>query len=135
VSRRLGGLPPARVLAVNGVLTGVGFGIQAWAGGAPVYVAAIVVWTMGEIIGAPMGAAVVAGLAPASLRGTYQGAFQTAWGGGAFLAPMLGGLVMGRFGAPALWTSCMALGCLVGAGHWFVTGALLARRSRPTQGG
>ncbi|MCX5795903.1 MAG: MFS transporter [Elusimicrobia bacterium] len=129
VGQRLGRLPPARVLALNGLLTGVGFGIQALAGGAPIYVAAIVVWTLGEIIGAPMASTVVASLSPASLRGTYQGALQTAWGGGAFLAPMLGGFAMGSFGGPALWVGCMVLGCLVGLGHWLVTGAILQRRS------
>jgi len=127
VSQRLGRLPPARMLAFSGLLVGAGFGIQALAGGVPVYVAAIVVWTLGEIVGAPMGAAVVASLAPASLRGTYQGAFGMAWGGGAFLAPMLGGFVMGRWGGPSLWVGCLALGCLVGVGHWFVTGAILDR--------
>ncbi|MDD5629986.1 MAG: MFS transporter [Elusimicrobia bacterium] len=128
ISRKLQRAHPARMLAVSGALTGLGFGVQALAGGAPVYVAAIVVWTFGEMVGAPMGAAVVAALAPPSLRGTYQGAFGMAWGGGAFLAPMLGGLVMGRLGAPSLWLGCMALGGLVGLGHWFITAAALRRR-------
>jgi hypothetical protein len=49
------------------------------------------------------------------------------WGLSMGLSPILGGQVIERLGAPALWTLCLALGFLVGAGHFI---AAPSRRRR-----
>ena len=50
------------------------------------------------ITGMPTAAAVVAGLAPAELRGRYQGVFTMSWGVAFAVAPLLGGEVLARLG-------------------------------------
>lgn len=120
---------PAKVLAAAALLTGLGFGMFAFASTFAFYAAAIVVLTLGEILGAPAGPSVVADLAPPALRGTYQGALQMAWGGGAFLAPMIGALLMSRWGGATLWLSCLALGIIVAVGHLLVTASIVGERT------
>ncbi|MDD5656538.1 MAG: MFS transporter [Elusimicrobia bacterium] len=120
----------ARTLAAAAIFTGIGFGMCALGGSLPLYAASVVIWTLGEILGAPVAPSVVAELAPPDLRGTYQGAFMMAFGGGGFLAPLAGALVMARWGAPALWTACLGLGVLVAAGHLTLTEALTRRQPR-----
>jgi MFS family permease len=72
---------------------------------------------MGEVVGFPAGATVVANLSPPELRGRYQGAFSMSWGVAFTIAPILGGEVLTRAGGPALWGTCFAIGIAVAAGH------------------
>ena len=57
------------------VVVGLGFGLTALAGSVLAYAATVVVWTLGEIVTAGLGAAIVADLAPPSMRGRYSGAY------------------------------------------------------------
>jgi MFS family permease len=112
------------VLACGSILTGAGFAILGVAHGSiPICVAAVLLFTFGEIASAPVAPSVVADMAPASQRGAYQGAYQFSWGGGTFLAPFLGSYVLAAFGASVLWTSCAFLGALAALGFWMVTPA------------
>ena len=109
-------------LVAGCVLTGLGLGATALAGGALVYALASVVWTLGEIGFSTAAPALVAELAPVDRRGAYQGTYQLAWGTAAVVAPTLGTLVLARLGAHALWVGCLAA-CLVAAVlHARVTG-------------
>ena len=122
----------SRVLAVSALLVGGGFAINAFAGivGVPLYALSIGVWTLGEILLSPVAPAVVADLAPGSLRGTYQGVYQMAWGAAFCVAPLTGSLVLGHFGASTLWLSCAAIGIAVAVLHLGTAGA---RRRRLLQ--
>jgi MFS family permease len=121
---------PSLLLAASAVLIGAGFGVNALAGALPplaVYAAGVALWTVGEVVGFPAAAAVVANLSPPDLRGRYQGAFSMAWGVALTIAPVLGGEVLTRAGGPALWAICLGIGVSVAAGH---LAAAPARRRR-----
>ena len=110
----------ARFLAAAAVLIGLGYGVNALAGvlpPVPVYLAGVVLWTVGEVAQSPVAATVVADLAPAGLRGRYQGAFSMSWGIAFTLAPLAGGAVLDRFGGAALWLGCLGAGIAVALGH------------------
>jgi MFS family permease len=109
--------PRSRVLAASAILTGLGFGLSMFATTVPTYIASILIWTLGEISMAPVAPAIVADLSPERLRGTYQGAFQMAWGASSFAAPALGSWMLGRFGGEALWSGCAALGGVAAIGQ------------------
>jgi hypothetical protein len=57
---------------------------------------------------AAVAGAIVAGLAPAHLRGGYLGLFGASWSASALLAPLGGIQLLGR-GAAALWLTCGAV--------------------------
>ena len=113
----------AVALALAAALTGVGFGLHALSANMGLAMLAVVVWTLGEIAQAPVAPTVVADLAPPELRGSYQGAYHMLWGLAACTAPALGGIVMGRFGATALWLGCLALGAVAAGWHLAIAGA------------
>ncbi len=118
-------LDGGRLLAASAVFIGTGFGVNALAGWLPplpVYVAGVVLWTIGEVTGFPAAAAVVANLSPPALRGRYQGAFSMAWGVAFTIAPVLGGEVLTRAGGGALWATCLAIGLSVAVGHLLAAG-------------
>jgi MFS family permease len=72
------------------------------------------VWTLGEMVNAPVSSAYLAGLAPAHLRGRYLGANSTTWALGTVLAPGLGGILFG-IDERLLWLSCLVLGVVAAA--------------------
>jgi MFS family permease len=104
-------------------LQGVGFGMTAFADSMPAHVAAIAVWTLGEILQAGLLGALVAALAPEHLRGRYMGTFGFSFGAAAFLAPVLGTQVLDRAGEGALWGGAFAVCVASGVGLLVVAGA------------
>jgi MFS family permease len=127
IGHQLGRWDHSRILAAGIMLTGVGFGANAFATSTLSYAAGVVIWTLGEIVIQTVGVAIAADLAPAHLRGRYLGTFGTAWGVAAFVAP-LGGTRLLVLGAPVLWSTCFAL-CLVAAIGQLMLGPAIRRRT------
>ncbi len=125
-SRLLRRFPHHRVLASAAVLVGAGFGLNSVMHDMAGFALAITVWSIGEIVMSGIGPSVTADAAPPGLRGAYQGLFQASIGAAALLSPALGAQVLGRFGAPALWTCCLLVGCVAAAGQ-LVLGTLPPR--------
>ncbi|HEX3765511.1 MAG TPA: MFS transporter [Kofleriaceae bacterium] len=144
LARRLRRFDGSRLLAIASLLFGLGYGLNALVpglasslaelglGGAhawslALYLAGSALWTVGEVIGFPVASTLVADLAPVALRGRYQGAFSMVWGMSMGFSPIVGGQMIDRFGAPALWALCLCVGTAVAAGHLI---AAPARRER-----
>jgi predicted MFS family arabinose efflux permease len=128
----------ARLLAASALLFGLGYGAYALADllpPVPVYAAGVALWTLGEVVGFPVAAAVTADLAPADLRGRYQGAFSMCWGVAFTIAPLAAGEVLTRRGGRFFWLCCLAVGSLVAIGHLAAAGPrrrrLAALHARP----
>lgn len=122
------------VLAVGAVLTGAGMGVNGFVSTPVPYAFGIALWTLGELAFSPVAPTVVADLAPAALRASYQGTFQMSWGAAWFLAPMLGSLVLGRFGSFTLWCSCMAVGGVAAVLHLVIAPGVEGAASQRTMG-
>jgi MFS family permease len=122
--------PHFGVLALAALLTGAGFGMNAWASTLPAYILAVGVWTLGEILVNAVAPTIIAELSPVQLRGLYQGIFGSAWGLAFFVGPLLGGWVFGAFSPDVLWLSCALLGGVVAAGFLALSGAARRRLER-----
>ncbi|MFO0599245.1 MAG: MFS transporter [Myxococcaceae bacterium] len=109
--------PYAQVLAIAAALTGVGFGLTALATTLPLYALTVAVWTLGEILFAPVNATLVAKLSPTHLRGRYQGAFTLTWSLASMVAPLLSSSLLPVIGHRALWLGCLAIGLGCAAAH------------------
>ncbi|OPF84564.1 MFS transporter [Streptomyces antioxidans] len=131
VTRFLEHRDPAPLLTVSALLTGAGFGLTAFAGSVGMYALAVMVWTVGEIINSPTQMGLVARLSPTHGRGRYQGMYTLSWSLASLIAPLVGGAVMDRFGADALWAASAVVG-LVAAGGYVALGRAL--RNRPAAG-
>jgi MFS family permease len=105
VTRRF---PAPRMIAVGVLLTGVGFGLTAVAFSVPVLALTVVIWTFGEMIAAPVMNTFVADLAPAHLRGRYQGAYVLTFSVASVLAPAIGTWLF-AWSPTGLWLTCAAL--------------------------
>jgi predicted MFS family arabinose efflux permease len=63
----------------------------------------ILIFVIGEMLWIPTSQAIVAGLAPADIRGAYMGAFASTSSAGFALGPFFGLQVRGGFGDTAMW--------------------------------
>jgi MFS family permease len=124
VSRWLDARRPAPVLAISALLTGLGFGLNGWVEGFAPAVAGVALWTLGEILHAPVSSAVIADRSPVDLRGRYQGLFSMNFALAGFFAINAGGQIYGR-SPMGLWMVCLAVGAVSALGY-LVLGPRLA---------
>ena len=107
-------LPPRPLIALGYGLTGVGVALTGVAHGVPMLAFTVVIWTLGEMIYAPVTGAYVTGLAPERYRGRYMGLWHTMWSAGMILGPLMGTWIYERSPA-ALWTACFVVGLVAAA--------------------
>jgi len=129
VVNRLQAHDRSRVLAAGCATVGLGFGAMTFASSLPGYAAATLVWTLGEIMFSAVASAVIADLAPAHLRGRYNGLWGVTWGAGAMLGPLLGSRLLAA-GRPALWLSCAVLCAAAAAGQLWLGPAVRGRSAQ-----
>jgi MFS family permease len=115
--------PAVTMMVLGSLLVGLGFALNAVAEAFAAFAATVVIWTLGEIIFAPVAGAWVADIAPERLRGRYQGAWGLSWGVAFMVGPFLGAAIY-SWSPDGLWLTCGLLG-LIGAA------LLLQARSRP----
>ena len=101
--------PYRPVLALGSFLVGLGFALNALANDLPALAATVMIWTLGEIVYAPVASAYVADIAPEHLRGRYHGAWGLTWGLAYVLAPVVGASNF-AWNHDALWALCGVLG-------------------------
>ncbi|AUX24085.1 MFS transporter [Sorangium cellulosum] len=104
-----------RVLAAGALLVSLGFGLSPWSDGLWSAAALVLVWTLGEMLVLPTGAAAATAFAPADDPGRYLGAYFAASSAAFILAPLAGTSLYER--APALpFHVALALGPALAAG-------------------
>jgi predicted MFS family arabinose efflux permease len=99
-------------LVVGGILIAIGFGLYFLPISLFVLIAAVLVWTLGEIMQAPFKQTVVTNLAPVALRARYLGLFSMCYSLALTIGAPLGGFVFEEYGPRALWKSCFCVATL-----------------------
>ena len=82
--------PMRHVMAVGYVLCAAGFALNGFAHTIPALVLCMIIFTIGEMITMPTGAAYLADLAPPDMRGRYMGAAGLTWAMALILGPISG---------------------------------------------
>jgi MFS family permease len=119
---------PRSLLVVSSLLAGYGFGLTAFAGSVGVFMLTVCVWTLAEIVNAPIQTGLVVRLSPVHGRGRYQGVYTLSWSVAALVAPLMSGAVIDRLGADWLWGMCAVVGTAAGVGY-----GVLMRRLPPEE--
>lgn len=101
----------SKMIVIGAMLTAIGFGMIGVVTSVPLFVMTVAIWTLGEMLLAPLSNAIVSDLAPVHLRGRYMGAITMCWSVGmAFV--FLGGLILQRMGGGVLWSLAFGLGMM-----------------------
>jgi len=106
IGRRAEGFPPMLAMAVGSILYGFGFGMFAFVSTTFLFVTAMIVLTVGEMIIMPVSQSLVARFAPEDMRGRYMAIYGISFSLPFVFGPLLAGLVMDN-GDPRLlyWVS------------------------------
>jgi MFS family permease len=101
--------PARRVMASGYLLCALGFALNAFAHTIPALVICMIIFTTGEMITMPTGAAYLANLAPPEFRGRYMGVAGLTWAAALIIGPVSG---MRLFAASPVtyWTICATAG-------------------------
>jgi len=125
LSRRVAKVRPLTLMAVGTVLYAIGFGMYGFVSVYPLFLAAMAVITVGEMLALPTSQALAAQFAPEDMRGRYLAVFSFSWLIPSAVGPMLAGLLIDNADPQWLWRTDLVVG-LVAAGAF----ALLQRWMR-----
>ncbi len=121
VPKAVKGMGDETPLVLAATLMAVGFGLNAFADDIALFTVATVVWTLGEVLWAPMSATFIAVRAPEGRVSTYQGSYFFAWNAAFVIGGPVGITVANAYGYPFLWISLLVLGLGVAAGFKSMT--------------
>jgi len=131
VLRLIDRLRAVPTVAASSLILGVGFGLTAFARSVPAFAVTVIVWTIGEIGFNAVVPALIASIAPAHLRGRYNGLIGMAFGASSLLGPLAGTWLFG-VGPGLLWLACL-VSCALSAAVTLALGPAIARRRRDIQ--
>lgn len=114
ISRWASRKPLFLIMALGSALYLVGFGSYGWVSTAGLFVAAMFVITLGEMLVIPSGQALTALLAPGDMRARYVAMERFNWIIAQSLGPLAASVIMDRLDARWVWHGCSIV-CAIGA--------------------
>ena len=116
IARRLEKYKSMLMMAAGSFLYAIGFAMYGFVSGYMLFVAAMVVITIGEMIVSPFQQALVAGFAPETMRGRYMAVSGLSWGIAFAIGPYFAGVILDGPNPNLLWVFCGFLGILATIG-------------------
>ncbi len=132
VSRQIKAKPPFLMMALGGAFYILGFGMFGFVSAYSLFVAALVIITIGEMIVMPTGQALAANFAPEEMRGRYMAVFHLSWSIPATIGPGAAGYILDNFNPNLLWYAG-GLICAVAVLGFYILHLWIGRQSRFTQ--
>ena len=112
ITRRIKKYPPMLLMAFGTFLYVIGFSLYGFVASFAMFVVAMVIITVGEMIVSPVSQALVATFAPEDMRGRYMAVSGVSWGLPFALGPYLAGLIMDGPQPHLLWYAAGFIGLL-----------------------
>ncbi len=131
VTRSIRTFPPMLMMVAASALYGIGFLMYGFVSAFWLFMLAMVIITIGEMVHVPVAQALVAFLSPEDMRGRYMAFFGLAWMIPNIVASFLAGLVMDNYNPNLVWVWAGLLS-LVAVAAFFVL--YLRTRHRPGVG-
>jgi MFS family permease len=114
IARRIARYRPMTMMALGTLLYAIGFGMYGLVSSYVLFIVAMFIITVGEMVVMPTSQALVAKIAPEDMRGRYMAVFGFGWVIPQAVGPLLAGLVMDNADPRWVWYAAGLLG-LVGA--------------------
>ena len=116
ITRRIKDYPPMLMMTFGTVLYAIGFAMYGFVSAYFMFVAAMVIITIGEMIVSPVSQALVASFAPEDMRGRYMAVSGFSWGIPFAIGPYLAGLIIDGPNPNNLWYVAGFVGLLAAFG-------------------
>ncbi len=115
-------------MAAGTFLYAIGFAMYGFVSVYSLFMLAMVIITIGEMIVAPVGQALVAKFAPEEMRGRYMAVFGISWGIPFAIGPYLAGLILDNYDPRWLWYIAGVIGLLAVFGFLGITATHRTKR-------
>lgn len=112
VTRRTRGHAPMVMMALGALFYAAGFAMYGFVSNYVLFLLAMAIITIGEMIVSPVAQALVARLAPAEMRGRYMAIYGFTWIIPAAIGPLAAGIIMDNYNPDWVWYLCGILGLL-----------------------
>lgn len=123
ITRRISDKPPMLILALGSLLYVVGFGMYGFVDVYVLFMLAMGIITVGEMVIIPVAQAYVGKAAPEDMRGRYSGVMGFSWMIPWMIGPLLAGLIMDNGDPNWIWYGSAILGLVATAGFlWLRNG-------------
>ena len=129
VTRLVKKKPPFLMMAFGTIFYMIGFSMFGFVSAYWLFVTAVVVITIGEMIIMPVTSALAANFAPADMRGRYMAVFGLTWAIPATIAPTAAGIILDNYDPNLLWYIGGAL-CLVSTVSFYALHLILGKQKR-----
>jgi MFS family permease len=129
VSRRIKYRPPFVIMAVGTLFYMIGFSMFGFVAAYWLFMSAIVVITIGEMLIMPTSQTLAANFAPEEMRGRYMAIFGLTWLLPSTFAPMLAGIILDNYNPNLLWYIGGIL-CAISALGFFALHLRLGKQKR-----
>lgn len=115
-SRQMRGRPQYIMLALGTFLYAIGFGMYGFVSSYALFIVAMIIITVGEMITAPIGQAIAAKMAPADMRGRYMAIYGFSWAIPSAFGLILAGIVTEEMGGDWVWHFSIILSVIAALG-------------------
>jgi MFS family permease len=123
ITRRISKKPPMVILALGSLLYVIGFGLYGFVDVYLLFMLAMAIITVGEMVIIPVAQAYVGKAAPEDMRGRYSGVMGFSWMIPWMIGPLLAGLIMDNGDPNWVWYGSAILGMIAAAGFlWLRNG-------------
>ena len=116
ITRRISKQPPMLILALGSLLYVIGFGMYGFVDVYLMFMLAMVIITIGEMVTIPVAQAYVGNAAPEDMRGRYSGVMGFSWMIPWMIGPLLAGLIMDNGDPNWVWYGSAILGMIATLG-------------------
>ncbi|MCD6426377.1 MAG: MFS transporter [Anaerolineales bacterium] len=116
ITRRISKRPPMLILALGSLLYVIGFGMYGFVNVYLMFMLAMVIITIGEMVIIPVAQAYVGNAAPEDMRGRYSGVMGFSWMIPWMIGPLLAGLIMDNGDPNWVWYGSAILGMIAALG-------------------
>jgi MFS family permease len=103
VTRTVKRWPPFLAMAIGVLFYMIGFTMFGFVSAYMLFISAIVIITIGEMIIMPVSSALTANFAPVDMRGRYMAVFGLSWALPATIGPAAAGIILDNFNPNLLW--------------------------------
>ncbi|MFT3893753.1 MAG: MFS transporter [Anaerolineales bacterium] len=116
VTRRLEKFKPMLMMSAGSFLYAIGFAMYGLVSGFALFIVAMVIITIGEMVVSPFQQSVVASFAPEHMRGRYMAVSGLSWSISFTVGPYFAGLILESANPNLLWLTCGFIGLLATIG-------------------
>jgi MFS family permease len=129
ISRIIRKYPPFLIMVFGTLFFIAGFTMIGLVKSVVMFIVAIIVITVGEMITFPTNRVIVSNFAPEDMRGRYMAIYDLGWAIPATLGPAAAGLILDHYNPDLLW-SVGGLLCAISAGGFYILHLWLGRQRR-----